>query len=44
MAWEVANVEDNYRIEVWGEVEEETHIKNVNFEHFNKLVGILKMI
>ena len=44
MAWEVANVEDNHRIEVWGEVEEETHIKNVNLEHFNRLVGILKMI
>ena len=44
IAWEVANVEDNFRIEIWGEVEEETLIKNVNFDHFNKLVGILKMI
>ena len=44
LAWEVANVEDNFRIEVWGEVEEETLIKNVNFDHFNKLVKILKMI
>ena len=26
LAWEVANVEDNYRIEVWGEVEEEMQI------------------
>ena len=44
LAWEVANVEDNFRIEVWGEVEEETLIKNVNFDHFNNLVKILKMI
>ena len=44
IAWEVANVEDNFRIEIWGEVEEETAIKNVNFDHFNKLVKILKMI
>ena len=44
IAWEVANVEDNFRIEIWGEVEEETLIKNVNFDHFNKLVKILKMI
>ena len=43
-AWEVANVEDNFRIEVWGEVEEETLIKKVNFDHFNSLVNILKMI
>ena len=44
LAWEVANVEDNFRIDVWGEVEEETLIKNENFDHFNKLVKILKMI
>ena len=44
LAWEVANVEDNFRIDVWGEVEEETLIKNVDFDHFNKLVKILKMI
>ena len=44
LAWEVANIEDNFRIDVWGEVEEETLIKNVNFDHFNKLVKILKMI
>ena len=44
LAWEVANVEDNFRIEAWGEVEEETLIKNVNFDHFNNLVKILKMI
>ena len=44
LAWEVGNVEDNFRIEFWGEVEEETHIKNVNFDHFNNLVKILKMI
>ena len=43
-AWEVANVEDNFRIEVWGKVEEETLIKSVNFDHFNNLVKILKMI
>ena len=43
-AWEVANVEDNFRIELWGEVEEETLMKNANFDHFNKLVKILKMI
>ena len=43
-AWEVANAEDDYRIEVWGEVEEETLIKNINLEFFNKLVRILKMI
>ena len=43
-AWETANVEDNFRIEVWGEVEEETLIKNVNLEFFNKLVKILSMI
>ena len=43
-AWEVANVEDNFRIELWGEVEEETLIKSVNFDHFNNLVKILKMI
>ena len=44
IAWEVANVEDNFRIEVWGEVEEEKLIKNENFDHFNNLVKILKMI
>ena len=44
LAWAVANVEDNFRIDVWGEVEEETLIKNVDFDHFNKLVKILKMI
>ena len=43
-AWEVANAEDNYRIEVWGEVEEETLIKNANLEFFNNLVKILNMI
>ena len=44
LAWEVAHVEDNFRIEVWGEVEEETLIKNINFDYFNKLVKILEMI
>ncbi|MFL2800676.1 MAG: ATP12 family protein [Paracoccaceae bacterium] len=44
LAWKVANVEDNFRIEVWGEVEEETLIKRVNYDHFNNLVKILKMI
>ncbi len=44
IAWEVANVEDNFRIESWGEVEEETLIRTVNFDHFNKLVKILKII
>ena len=43
-AWEVANAEDNFRIEVWGEVEEETLIKNANLEFFNNLVKILSMI
>ena len=43
-AWEVANAEDNFRIEVWGEVEEETQIKNTNLEFFNNLVKIIKMI
>jgi len=43
-AWEIANAEDNYRIEVWGEVEEETLIKNANLEFFSNLVRILKMI
>ena len=43
-AWEVANAEDNFRIEVWGEVEEETLIKNANLEMFNSLVKILNMI
>ena len=44
LAWEVANAEDNFRIEVWGEVEEETSIKNANLEFFNNLVKIIKMI
>ena len=44
LAWEVANVEDNYRIEVWGEVEEETQKKNVDFDHFKDLTKILQMI
>ncbi len=44
LSWEVANVEDNFRIEVWGEVEEETQIRNINFDHFNNLVKILEMI
>ena len=43
-AWEVANVEDNFRIEVWGKVEEETQKKIVDFDHFKYLVKILKMI
>ena len=43
-AWEVANVEDNFRIEVWGKVEEETQKKIVDFDHFKYLVRILKMI
>ena len=43
-AWKVANAEDNFRIEVWGEVEEETLIKNANLELFNNLVKIIKMI
>jgi len=44
LSWEVANVEDNFRIEVWGEVEEETQIKNINFDHFNSLVKMLQLI
>jgi len=44
LAWEVGNAEDNFRIEVWGEVEEETAIKKANFDHFNNLLKILKMI
>ena len=44
LAWEVANVEDNFRIEVWGEVEEEKQKKNVDFEHFKGLTKILQMI
>ena len=44
LAWEVANVEDNFRIEVWGEVEEEKQEKNVDFEHFKGLTKILQMI
>ena len=43
-AWEVANVEDNFRIEVWGEVEEEKQKKNVDFDHFKDLAKILQMI
>ena len=43
-AWEVANVEDNFRIEVWGEVEEEKQKKNVDFDHFKELTNILRMI
>ena len=44
LSWEVANVEDNFRIEVWGEVEEEMQIRNIKFDHFNNLVKILHMI
>ncbi len=44
LAWEIAHVEDNFRIEIWGEVEEETLIKNINLDFFNSLVKILKMI
>ena len=44
LAWEVANVEDNFRIEVWGEVEEEKQKKNVYFDHFKDLTKILQMI
>ena len=44
LAWEVANVEDNFRIEAWGQVEEETLIKDANFDHFKELVKLLKMI
>ncbi len=44
LAWEIANVEDNFRIEVWGEVEEETHKKNIDFDHFKCLVNILRLI
>ena len=43
-AWEVANVEDNFRIEVWGEVDEEKQKKNVDFDHFKDLTKILQMI
>ena len=43
-AWKVANAEDDFRIEVWGEVEEETLIKNANLGYFNSLVKILNMI
>ena len=43
-AWEVANVEDNFRIEVWGEVEEEKQKKNVDFDHFKDLTKIFQMI
>ena len=44
LAWEVANVEDNFRMELWGEVEEETLIRTKNYDHFNNVVKILKMI
>ena len=44
LAWEIANVEDNFRIEVWGEVEEETQKKNIDFDHFKCLVNILQLI
>ena len=44
LAWKIANVEDNFRIEVWGEVEEETQKKNVDFDHFKCLVNILQLI
>ena len=44
LAWEVANVEDNFRIEVWGEVEEEMFMKKANFDHFNNLINIVRMI
>ena len=44
LAWEIANVEDNFRIEVWGEVEEETQKKNTDSYHFKCLVNILQLI
>ena len=44
LAWDVANVEDNFRIEVWGEVEEEKQKKKVDFDHFKDLTKILQMI
>ena len=44
VAWEIANVEDNFRIDVWGKVEEETLIKSLNHDHFKKLVKILQLI
>jgi chaperone required for assembly of F1-ATPase len=44
LAWEVANVEDNFRIEIWGEVEEEMQKKNVDSDHFKFLVKILQII
>ena len=44
LAWEIANVEDNFRIEVWGEVEEETQKKNIDFDHFKLLVKLLQLI
>ena len=44
LAWKVANVEDNFRIEVWGEVEEEMLTKNSNHDHFKCLVNILRLI
>ncbi len=44
LAWEAANVEDNFRIEIWGKVEDETLIRDLNLKYFNSLVKILKMI
>ena len=44
LAWEVANVEDNFRIEAWGEVEEEMLTKKSNLDHFKCLVNILRLI
>ena len=44
LAWEVANVEDNFRIEAWGEVEEEMLTKNSNLDYFKCLVNILQLI
>ena len=44
LAWEVANVEDNFRIEAWGEVEEEMLTKKSNLDHFKCLVNILQLI
>ncbi len=44
LAWEVANVEDNFRIEVWGDVEEEKQKRSVDFDHFKDLTKLLQMI
>ena len=44
LSWEVANVEDNFRIEVWGEVDEEMLAKKSNLDHFKCLVKLLQMI